>query len=231
MAKITRKTAVFVLNYAAGWVDATGYLALVGAVQAFPSFMSGNSTKIVTDLVSGNFLTAALIAGVVFLFITGTIIARLLNDGTRRRETAALFAVAAGLWLAVLGKFLGWSHYALLCLFAFDMGMINRALQGSKGHTVHTFISGAVVSIGSDIADAISGRGKWRQALLPLSIWSAILLGALSGGLVMTNIGLRVAMIVPAIVITGMAIINWSGRLELASEPKEGHAGLFEAYR
>ena len=64
MRVITRKQAVFTLNFVAGWVDAVGFLALVGSVQAFPSFMSGNSTKVVTDLVSGKLALAGLVAGV-----------------------------------------------------------------------------------------------------------------------------------------------------------------------
>ena len=220
---ITRRQAVFLLNFVAGWIDGVGFLALVGSVQAFPSFMSGNSTKIVTDAVSGKFGLAAAIGGVVLAFILGTIVARLLNDGSKRRETAALVAVALGMWSASAGASAGWSKDTLLVALAFTMGMINRSLQGRNGYTVHTFLSGAVVTIGSDIADAISGRGAWRQALVPLSIWGAILAGAALGAVVVLNIGLIGALIAPALVVTGLALANGLSWLQPAADAQDGH--------
>jgi len=227
---ITRKQAVFVLNFVAGWVDAVGFLALVGSVEAFPSFMSGNSTKVVTDLASGKTDLAALVAGVVLVFIVGTILSRLLNDGTRWRETGALAGVAGGLWVAVAGALAGFAGYTLLLLLAFGMGMINRALQGSNGFTVHTFVSGAVVTIGSDIADAISGRGDWRQMLLPLSIWGAILAGALAGAILTHQFGLLVALPIPALAVSLLALANGAGWLEPASDARDGHSDAIEAH-
>ena len=227
---ITRRQAVFLLNFVAGWIDGVGFLALVGTVQAFPSFMSGNSTKVVTDLVSGKFGLAAVIGGVVLVFILGTIVTRLLNDGSPRRETAALLAVAAGLWSACIGVGLDLGMDALLLLLAFAMGMINRALQGRNGYTVHTFISGAVVTIGSDIADAISGRGRWRQVLLPLSIWGAILTGAGAGGLMLLHANLLAALAVPSLAVTFLALANGAGWLEGAADPQDGHLDMIEMH-
>ena len=60
---VSRKLGVVTLNLVAGWVDAAGFLALVGPVSAFPSFTSGDSTKVVFDLVSGDTQAASLIAG------------------------------------------------------------------------------------------------------------------------------------------------------------------------
>ncbi len=222
-AVIRRKHAVFTLNAVAGWVDAVGFLSLVGSVQAFPSFMSGNSTKVVTDLVSRKFALAGLVACVVVVFIVGTVISRLVNDGTRWRETTALAAVAAALWLAGAGVLTEWNGYALLLLLAFAMGLINRALQGGHGFTVHTFVSGAVVTIGSDIADAISGRGAWRDILQPLGIWGAILAGAVVGGLLTLKIGLHVALFVPALLVSLLAWIDGAGWLEPAGDTRDGH--------
>nr|WP_237392319.1 YoaK family protein [Aurantiacibacter rhizosphaerae] len=227
---ISRRRAVFLLNFVAGWVDGVGFLALVGTVQAFPSFMSGNSTKFVTDIVSGKFQTAAAIGGVVLAFIIGTIFARLLNDGSRRRETAALICVAVCLGVTAAGAAMGWSKNALLLLLAFAMGSINRALQGKDGYTVHTFISGAVVTIGSDIADAISGRGPWKQALLPLSIWGSILFGAGVGGLMTLKVGLFVGLAVPALAVILLAAANGIGWLEASRDPRDGHPPMLSMH-
>lgn len=227
---IRRKQAVFTLNCVAGWVDAVGFLALVGSVRAFPSFMSGNSTKVITDLVSGKLTLAAMVAGVVLVFILGAIVSRLVNDGTRWRETVALASVAGVLWLAVAGALAGWQDYALLVILAFGMGMINRALQGRNGFTVHTFVSGAVVTIGSDIADAISGRGEWKQILLPLSIWGAILTGAVVGSIVTLKIGLVFALTGPALAVMLLALSNGAGWLEAASESRDGHSNTIETH-
>ena len=227
---LTRRHAVFILNYVAGWIDAVGFLALVGSVQAFPSFMSGNSTKVVTDLVSGHFSPARLIGGVVLIFIAGTIVTRLINDGSRRRETAALAIVAVVLAAATAGAGLAWNGYVVLLLLACGMGMINRAIQGSNGLTVHTFVSGAVVTIGSDIADALSGRGSWKQILLPLGIWVTILFGAACGGLLTVEVGPVVALGVPAGLVALLALADGAGRLESASKPKDGHTDAIEAH-
>lgn len=227
---ITRKQAVFTLNFVAGWVDAVGCLALVGSVRAFPSFMSGNSTKVVTDLVSGKGALAGLVAGVVLVFVLGTIVSRLINDGTRLRETAALAAVAGALWLAGLGVALRWEDYVLLLLLAFGMGMINRALQGKNGFTVHTFVSGVVVTIGSDIADAISGRGEWKQALLPLNIWGAILLGAFVGSILTLKVALVIALLTPAALVSLLALANGARWLEAAGDAQDGHLDAIEAH-
>ncbi|KPM17998.1 YoaK family protein [Citromicrobium sp. WPS32] len=227
---ITRKQAVFTLNFVAGWVDAVGFLALVGSVRAFPSFMSGNSTKVVTDLVSGKTALAGMVAAVVLVFILGTIVSRLINNGVRLRETTALAAVAGVLWLAGAGAVSHWGDYALLLVLAFGMGMINRALQGSNGFTVHTFVSSAVVTIGSDIADAISGRGEWKQALLPLSIWGAILSGAFVGAILTLELGLFAALLGPAFAVSLLALANAAGWLEPAAEARDGHMDTIETH-
>ena len=227
---VSRKLGVVTLNVVAGWVDAVGFLALVGSVKAFPSFMSGNSTKVVTDIVSGDGRAAVLIASVVGVFIAGTVIARLINDGSPRREAAALTGVALSLWAACAGALLVSNDFATLLVLAFAMGMINRSLQGRSGYTVHTFVSGAVVTIGSDIADALSGRANWRQVLLPLSIWGAILCGALAGGMLTLRAGLLPGLVVPAVVVSSMALLAASGALEPAGEPKDGHGDHLNAH-
>ena len=110
------------------------------------------------------------------------------------------------------------------------MGMINRALQGRNGFTVHTFVSGAVVTIGSDIADAISGRGEWRQTLLPLSIWGAILSGAFVGSFLTLKTDLIVALFAPAGVVSLLALANAVRWLEAANDARDGHPDAIDAH-
>ena len=227
---VSRKLGGVALNAVAGWVDAVGFLALVGSVEAFPSFMSGNSTKVVIGMVSGDGRAAGLIGSVVAVFIAGTVIARLINDGSPRREAAAMSGVALALWVACAGATLASNDFATLLVLAFAMGMINRSLQGRNGYTLHTFVSGAVVTIGSDIADALSGRAAWQQVLLPLSIWCAILCGALAGGLLILRAGLLPGLIVPAAVVSILAILAASGALEPADEPQDGHGDHVKAH-
>ncbi len=227
---VSRKLGVVALNAVAGCVDTVGFLALVGSVEAFPSFMSGNSTKVVTGIVSGDGRAAVLIGSVVAVFIAGTVIARLINDGSPQREAAAMSGVALALWVACAGATLASNDFATLLVLAFAMGMINRSMQGRSGYTVHTFVSGAVVTIGSDIADALSGRADWRQVLLPLSIWGAILFGALAGGMLTLRAGLLPGLIVPAAVVSILAILASSGALEPAGEPQDGHGDHVKAH-
>ena len=110
------------------------------------------------------------------------------------------------------------------------MGMINRALQGRNGFTVHTFVSGAVVAIGSDIADAISGRGQWKHILLPLSIWGTILAGAVIGAVLTLKIGLVFALVPPAIAVSLLALVNGAGWLEAAGDARNGHTDAIDRF-
>ena len=158
------------------------------------------------------------------IFIAGTILARLVNDGSARREALALGGVALASWAAWLGAWLTWNGFTTLLILAFAMGMINRSLQGRSGYTVHTFVSGAVVTIGSDIADALSGRANWRQVLHPLSIWGAILCGALAGGTLTLRAGLLPGLVVPAVAVSGMALLALMGRWSRLANRRTGTA-------
>ncbi|MGV0879028.1 YoaK family protein [Martelella sp. FLE1502] len=136
-----------VLNAVTGWVDAVGYLALLSSIQMFPSFMSGNLTKIVTEAVSGHGATSVKIAGAVLAFFAGGVVGRLVNTGEARRDPASLALVAGVLGASAVNLEMGGSPYLTLVALAAAMGMINHAFNGHMDFEVRTYLSGILVTL------------------------------------------------------------------------------------
>src|SRR5712692_1564318 len=89
-----------VLTALAGWVDAIGYLRLGGF---FPSFMSGNTTQLGIALSHADWISAALPALLVGLFVTGAFAGATIADcGTRWRFVVCFLLETLLLGTAVL---------------------------------------------------------------------------------------------------------------------------------
>ena len=200
-----------ILNAVSGWVDAVGYLALLASIRMFPSFMSGNLTKIVTDAVSGEFRSAALIAGAVVAFFTGAVAGRLVNGGHARRDPWSLAMVAAVLAASAINLRLDGIEYLSLLALAAAMGMINNAYSGRMQFHVHTFLSGVWVSLATALADMIAGRAGWRAAVVPAVTLLSVLTGAFAGALSVTFAPLSVSIFVPSAVIAVIVVALLSG--------------------
>ena len=153
---------------AAGWVDVVGVLQLLQNLSVFPSFMSGNTTQVFTSLVRGDNRDALLYGSVISVFVLGALLGRLLNDGSSLCEAAALFGEALLLVAALLTVELGMTEGATLLVLALAMGWNNVALRASHGFGPKTYVSGALVSLGSNLADALSGRSAWSKLRAPL---------------------------------------------------------------
>ena len=182
----------------AGWIDVVGILQLLGSLQVFPSFMSGNTTQVFSSLVQGETYAALLYGGVIGAFTLGVLLGRLLNDGSRGREAAALFAEALLLAAALLAAERGASAEIILLILTLAMGWNNVALKASHGLEPKTYVSGALVALGSLLADALSGRTSRAQLRVPLVTWLSLSLGSLAGGLVSSTASLTAALLVPA---------------------------------
>ena len=222
----TRGVVSLVLNGVAGWVDAVGYLALLASIQMFPSFMSGNLTKIVTDAVSGNAATAAKIAGAVGMFFVGGVVGRLVNAGEARRDPASLALVAAVLGASAVNLAVGGSEYLSLVALATAMGMINHAFSGHMDFHVRTYLSGTWLALSEAVADAIAGRGEWHGSVLPLVRLSSVLIGVLAGSLSVTHAPLSVSIAVPAAIIAVVVVALLAGMADDEHDgPSSGPSG------
>ena len=196
------------LNAIAGWVDAVGYMALLASIRMFPSFMSGNLTKIVTDAVSGETTSSGLIAGAVLAFFVGAVVGRLVNAGKARRDPLSLGLVAVILGGSAANLHLGGVEYPSLVALAAAMGMMNNAYSGRMRFHVHTFLSGIWVALATALADRIAGRGDGQAAVVPLVTLLSVLSGAFAGALSVSYAPLAVSIFLPtaaiAVIVAGL---------------------------
>ena len=203
-----------ILNAVAGYVDAVGYLALLASVQMFPSFMSGNLTKIVTDLVNGHGATSLKIAGAVLAFFLGSVVGRLINAGEPRRDAASLALVAGILAGSAVNLVMGGHEYLTLVSLAAAMGMINHSFSGHMDFYVRTFLSGMLVSLAGTVADVIAGRATWREAVVPVATLLSVLVGAIAGALMAIHAPLVVSISVPVALIAAIVIALLTGLVD-----------------
>ncbi|TYC64299.1 DUF1275 domain-containing protein [Rhodobacterales bacterium] len=200
-----------ILNAVAGWIDAVGYLAMLASIQMFPSFMSGNLTKIVTGVVNGNGATSLKIAAGVLAFFAGGVVGRLVNAGEARRDPASLALVAGVLGASAVNLVMGGDAYLTLVALAAAMGMINHAFSGHMDFHVRTYLSGMLVTLAGKVADAIAGRGNWCEAVGPVVTLLSVLIGALAGALMVIHAPLVVSISLPAAVIAALVIALLTG--------------------
>lgn len=182
------RALVILLVAIAGWVDAIGFLVSGGL---FVSFMSGNSTQASVDLGRGAWLPAVVAGTVVVAFVVGVgggRVGRILLPRVSVRVWALILAGGVAL-AAVLVALWPTPGFALAGL-ALTMGSINTlfAAPGQSG-TALTYATGMLVSLGIGVAEQVSGRqrGLWRR---PLATWTAIVVGAVAGGLAYQAFGI-----------------------------------------
>lgn len=160
----------------AGYVDAVGFLS---ADRYFVSFMSGNTTRLATDVVregASAFVPALLIAGFVLGVALGSIAAHMAG---RWRKPAVLGLVTA---LLAVGAALNLSGQAapMLGALVLAMGAINNTLQRDETSIALTYMTGALVRIGQELAGLVTGRRTPGLAAF-VKLWLALTSGAALG--------------------------------------------------
>lgn len=183
------------LTWLAGYVDALGFLELGGF---FVSFMSGNSTNLGVGLSKGDsvvIVAAGLIASFVLGIISGSL-AGAFSNGNRR--SVVLLLVAFILVAASTLHSIGWTDY-ILFLVAFAMGIQNAVFEHDDGAPEGvTYVTGALVKFGRQVAAAIWGGG--RLAWIPfILLWLGLIAGAWAGAKVYPIFGLSGLWIAAAI--------------------------------
>lgn len=168
------------LSALAGFVDAIGFMQLRGY---FISFMSGNSTRLAVNLATGDYTDIALLAGILVLFVLGTMLGMLVRHAARSRSAVVgvLGFVTALLIIAALAWEAGLDSIAIACM-VLAMGAENAVFQREGDRVLGlTYMTGALVNIGQRLAQAVLGGAKfsWVPYLL---LW----LGLISGGVIGT---------------------------------------------
>jgi uncharacterized membrane protein YoaK (UPF0700 family) len=177
------------LSVLAGCVDAIGFLQLGGY---FISFMSGNSTRLAVNIVTGNMEAVGLVGGIIALFVTGT----MLGAFVRHFSTAPLAVinvlgfVTILLTGAAISYEMQWGALAIACMIL-AMGAENAVFQRNGEVVVGlTYMTGTLVKIGQRLANALLGGDAfaWVPYLL---LWLGLICGGVIGTLLFHFLGLH----------------------------------------
>ncbi|MBV8161487.1 MAG: DUF1275 domain-containing protein [Acidimicrobiia bacterium] len=183
-----------------GFVDAVGYLTLLGV---FIAHMSGNSASMGAHFGQGNAMAGLARAAPIPLFVFGVTGGAVAIDVLARRgvrsTAAVVLAVEAVLLLAVMvigdatlshgvvAAQRGWTFYALVVLAATAMGLQTSALRRLAGQTVRTtYVTGMLTHLGEEVARFVlpssrpSASGPRLRVLL--FVWVCYAVGAVAGG-------------------------------------------------
>ncbi len=201
------------LSALAGYVDALGFMHLRGF---FVSFMSGNSTQLAVGLIDRS--QDALRAGqLIALFVAGVIIGALVGRRAEsRRRLAVLTLVTALLGIGAFAVVFDRPAIAVIAM-VLAMGAENAVFQrDGQVHIGLTYMTGALVKLGQQIAEALSGgnRTSWLPYLL---LWSGLVGGAIAGAGVYARIGLTglwLAALVAAACTVCAAVIGEGGMID-----------------
>ena len=165
----------------AGFIDGFGFVYLGGY---FVSFMSGNSTRVGVDLVTGDFGAAGLAFLLIASFVGGVMVGTLIA----RPSWISVFLIAALVFAAV-------AAYAELTaavgvLLAASMGAKNTvfASDGATSFGV-TYMTGALVKFGQGLITAIHTPDRFAWAR-PITMWAAIAIGAALGAASIVTLGI-----------------------------------------
>ncbi|ACL60472.1 YoaK family protein [Methylobacterium nodulans] len=185
------------LTALAGYVDALGFIRLSGL---YTSFMSGNTTQLAVSLGQGTVARSTMPALLVIMFLAGSILGSGLSMVTPMRwATPVVLTYEALLIVGALAFGLATPDLGLASLFmALAMGSQNAVLGSVEGFRAGTtFVTGALHSLGQNIAAALTGRGAVFAWIGDAAVWAALLMGAFCGAVAYDALNLY-ALILPA---------------------------------
>ena len=190
----------FTLALVGGFVDAVGYITLLGV---FIAHMSGNSAAMGAHFGQGKTMAGIARAAPIPLFVLGVAAGAIIIDELARRgvrsTASAILGLEACLLLSVMllgdaslshgvvAAQKGWTFFALVFLAATAMGLQTSALRRLSGKTVRTtFVTGMLTHLGEEAAKFVLPSSRpsaspSRLRLLTL-VWTCYAAGAVLGG-------------------------------------------------
>lgn len=179
----SRRILAFAIAALAGYVDAIGYLSVGGY---FVSFMSGNTTRLATDLVRDARLALTpllLISG----FVGGVAISRVLVARTGRYRKPSILAMVTGLLAVAFLARRAESPTLALGAMVLAMGALNNTFHRGEVPVGLTYMTGALVRIGQGIGEKIIGHGSTGLTMF-LGLWLSLASGAIGGAFVFARL-------------------------------------------
>lgn len=194
----------------AGLVDATGFVVAGGY---FTSFMSGNTTRMGVELAQRPVLALAPL-GLIGCFLAGVVGGAVIGRRAGGRRKRVLLGIVAALLGTGTGLLAAGFPIPFLGAAALAMGLANNVFVRDGEVTVGvTYMTGALVRFGQGIAARLE-----RQPLASTRgygwLWSALALGAASGG--------ALCLIAPRIAASaafGFALLLWGAALRIETAP------------
>ena len=190
--------------FIAGFVDSVGFLFLGGV---FLSFMSGNTTRAATSLVSGDWDLAALASSCLLLFLAGVMQGALVRRLARRwvplhwvRDVVIanmdiLFVISSILILA------DQPHIGIM-FASLGIGAMNSIFErDGEVDIALTYMTGTLVKMGQRFIDTFFGgaHSKWLQYFV---MWASLSAGAVTGALAYWAVDVRAI-----IIATGLCLL------------------------
>ncbi|NMO03199.1 DUF1275 domain-containing protein [Gordonia sp. TBRC 11910] len=201
------------LTATAGFLDAVGFLNLGGY---FISFMTGNTTRLSTEVVHASAGGIGKALGIIGLFVVGTVIgsvASRLGDqiGATRNfdgRVTVLAGTSAVVGLAAAASMLDWFPVPATLIATVAMGMLNATfLRDGEVSVGLTYMTGTLVKAGQRLAEVFFGGPRWSW-VRPFGQWLSLALGAMLGAWAYTQIGLAVLWLVFA-GLTATTLATW----------------------
>ncbi|MEX0151279.1 YoaK family protein [Microbacterium sp. LMI1-1-1.1] len=192
-----------VLATVAGFVDAIGFLDSGGL---FVSFMSGNSTHAAVDLGAAGGAVALTSAALIGSFVLGVTAGGLVGVRARRAPPWIVAGSAVAVALSALLALTGGVELPRLALLAAAMGSLNTLFPAEgRARVPVTYTTGTLVTLGLAVSALLTGgsRTAWMR---PLLLWSALIGGAVVGGVV-HRIGSASALSLAALALAGAAAV------------------------
>ncbi|MDB5505758.1 MAG: hypothetical protein JWR75_396 [Devosia sp.] len=204
MTPTPRLSVGLLLTFAAGFIDAIGFIELGGF---YTSFMSGNTTQLGGAIAMGAWPIVLVTASLVGLFLLGSVAGSMLALIDARWSPGAvvlLVLVILGVTAVMIRAGLPPSQ-SMLALAA-AAGAQNAIVPAAGSVRLGTtFVTGTLFAAGQDFARALFRQApplRWAQHLL---VWLSLLLGGLLGAAAYAIAG-TLALLLPALVYVGFLI-------------------------
>lgn len=203
---IARTLPAYALTAVAGWIDTVGIVLFFEELQIFPTYMSGNTTRLFVSAEQGDLRRLGLFGAAIVLFVVGAGLGRWVNDGSRGREATGLLLEATLIFAAALTAASTAPETLTLGLLAAAMGWNNVALEPRRGVVPRGFITGTLVSLASGVADALARRGPWTRVKQPALVWLSLAGGALVGVYSTSLLSDALVLLAPAVVVAACGV-------------------------